>query len=119
MPTHRPDHPVDPAVATGFLAQLEILRRRFVERTLADAAQLRSLRASCLSPARTPEIEHALGRLTHSLSGSAGIFGYAGISETAFRIELMLRRSELDEAELAEAIDGLIGELDALAATED
>ncbi|MBT9288391.1 Hpt domain-containing protein [Prosthecodimorpha staleyi] len=112
LPQHEraADAPGPPA----FLAQLAALQRQFRERVVADAAYLGCLRQSYFSPDRTPEVERALGRLAHSLSGSAGIFGHAGISEAAFQVELLMRAETIDEAGLATAVDQLLAELTAL-----
>lgn len=79
------------------------LAARFRIRALADGDRLRAALAA--------SDRETVGAIAHALSGSAGTFGFAAISDHAAALE---SAAEAGDARLAEAAEPLLAALDLL-----
>ncbi|GEM_PF-3648210 len=62
---------------------MQELRSRFIQRTIQQREQLKTLAAAGIAPANLPEILH----ICHNLHGTAGVFDLAEIGDIAHQAE--------------------------------
>lgn len=75
---------------TSFAELLQQHRAAYVDSLPRRLRQLEVLAEQLEDPARESEALTALERCAHSLAGSAGTFGFAGLGEVARSLELLL-----------------------------
>lgn len=92
---------------TSFAEFLQQHRAAYVESLPRRLRQLEVLAEQLEDPARQSEALTALERCAHSLAGSAGTFGFAGLGEVARSLELLLDE-EGGTARRTSILDGVV-----------
>lgn len=85
-----------------FEQRIEALKARFVERAAADR--------SALDHAWVTRDDDTLRRISHSLAGNAGLFGYPKLSDAARDLEEALDRPAPEE-QLRRKLDAVMAQI--------
>ena len=91
--------------------RLASLRQRFQDRATAESETLQQIVLDLERGAPAAQLEREIRRITHSLAGAAGTFGFAGISARAVALEEIVLDMP-DSPELVGACRTLISEIE-------
>lgn len=94
--------------------KLAQLRVRFIARAAADRAAIEQALDRLEAPPDATDALATIRRAAHSLSGSAGIFGFSEISAVAEEVEYALDSPPAETAELRSLCRPLLDLLDRL-----
>ena len=97
-------------MSDGAEARFAALKRRFRDRTTTDSEALERIAADLERGEPAAPLVAEIRRISHSLSGAGGIFGFAGISMCAAELEAFALDAP-DLSELADACRVLVGEI--------
>lgn len=100
------NHAVDGSKQERFRAMEE----KYARRLRANIAETGKLWQELLHQQSDSSLSESLRRVVHGISGSAGTFGYAGISATARRFEALLYQALADHQDLT-SIQGQVSAL--------
>jgi HPt (histidine-containing phosphotransfer) domain-containing protein len=87
-----------------FERRMEALKARFIERAAADRA--------ALDQAWAARDDDAIRRISHSLAGNAGMFGFSDLGEAARELEEALDRT-VPEDQLQAKLDAVLAKIPA------
>lgn len=91
--------------------RIEQLKLLFIERSKGNLDQIRDLLEHRQTASDPRSVDVDLVKLTHSLVGASGIFGFQELGETAFRLENVLRTPGYQEADFENLAGELINQL--------
>jgi len=94
--------------------RIEQLRLLFIERSKGHLTQIEQVLVERQTASELPAADANLIKLAHSLVGTSGIFGFQGLGDAAFQVESTLRKTGYRESDFAQAIAGLVDQLNAL-----
>jgi len=100
-----------PAAARDRIEQLRLL---FIDRSKGHLTQIQQILVERQTASELLAADANLMKLAHSLVGTSGIFGFQALGEAAFKVESILRETGYKEADFAEAMAGLIDQLNSL-----